>query len=136
MRRIMGIGVAVMLAMAAACGDGKNPIEVESIAGTYQLQTVNDRSLPWTAFEGPGFKYEMVSGSFTFTNDGKYTSTGSLRLTENGVVSNQTETGFGTYVVAGTSVTMTESDGEKFSGTVQSSVFTLTDEGFTFVFRK
>ena len=65
-----------------------------------------------------------------------FTTTVVWRVTENNVVTPETESFPGTYTVTGTTVNFTYSDGDTDSATLADSTLTFSDAGSTVVFRK
>ena len=130
--------IAVLGLAAAACGgggdDGIN--EPASIAGTYNLQTIDGQAPPVVVFDEPGLKVEITSGNFILNANGTFTTTVVWRVTENNVVTPETESFPGTYTVSGTTVHFTYSDGDTDSATLADSTLTFSDAGSTVVFRK
>lgn len=129
------VAIAALGLGAAACGgDGVN--DPPSIAGTYNLETIDGQAPPVVVFEEPGLKVEIVSGNFILTANGTFTTTVVWRTTENGVASNGSESFPGTYTVTGSTVNFVYSDGDTDSATLSGGTLTFSDEGHTVVFRK
>lgn len=130
--------IAVLGLAAAACGgggdDGIN--EPVSIAGTYNLQTIDGQSPPVVVFDEPGLKVEIVSGNFVLNANGSFTTTVGWRLTEGTQVSTESETFPGTYTVNGSTVNFTYSDGDTDSATLAGNTLTFSEGGSSVVFRK
>jgi hypothetical protein len=87
-------------------------------------------------YEEPGFKVEITSGNFILAASGSFSTTVVWRLTEDGVVTTETETFPGTYTVNGSTVNFAYSDGDSDSATLAGNTLTFTDAGATVVFRK
>lgn len=131
------VAIVVLGLAAAACGGGDDGInEPASIAGTYNLQTIDGKSPPVVVFEEPGLKVEVVSGNFILTASGTFTTTVGWRTTENGQVTTDSDTFPGTYTVTGSTVNFTYADGDTDSATLAGNTLTFTDSGSTVVFRK
>lgn len=129
--------IAMLGLAAAACGGGNDGInEPASIAGTYNLETIDGKTPPVVVFEEPGLKVEVVSGNFILTASGTFTTTVGWRTTENGQVTTNSETFPGTYTVTGTTVNFAYADGDTDSATLAGSTLTFTEAGSTVVFRK
>lgn len=134
-RKVAAIGMLGLA--AAACGGGDDGInEPASIAGTYNLQTIDGQAPPVVVYEEPGFKVEITSGNFILAASGSFSTTIGWRLTENGVVTTETESFPGTYTVNGSTVNFAYSDGDSDSATLAGNTLTFTDGGSTAVFRK
>lgn len=131
------VAIAVLGLAAVACGGGDDGInEPASIAGTYNLQTIDGQAPPVVVFEEPGFKVEITSGNFILAANGSFTTTVVWRITEDNVPTNESETFPGTYTVNGPTVNFTYSDGDTESGTLSGNTLTFTDAGSTAVFRR
>ena len=131
MRKALAATLTVATFALAACGGGGDAIGPSTIAGTYTLQTVNGNALPAVLLEDAGYKLEVLSGSYTLNGDNSYSATASFRETENAVVTPSTESESGTYVVRGSSVTFTDSDGFQTGGTISGTNLTLAAAGLT-----
>lgn len=131
------VAIAVLGLAAAACGGGDDGIyEPPSIAGTYNLQTIDGEAPPVVVYEEPGFTVEITSGNFILAASGSFSTTVVWRLTEDGVVTTETESFPGTYTVTGSTVNFAYSDGDSDSATLAGNTLTFTDGGSTAVFRK
>ena len=131
------VAMAVLGLAAAACGGGDDGInEPVSIAGTYNLQTIDGEAPPVVVYEEPGFKVEITSGNFILAASGSFSTTVVWRLTEDNVVTTETETFLGTYTVNGPTVNFAYSDGDSDSATLAGNTLTFTDAGTTVVFRR
>lgn len=127
--------IGVLGLAAAACGgDGIN--EPASIAGTYNLQTIDGKSPPVVVLDEPGLKLEVMSGNFILAANGSFSTTVVLRITEDNQVSTESESFTGTYTVTGSTVNFTYSDGETDSATLAGDTLTFSEGGSTVVFRK
>ena len=72
------------------------------------ISTVNAKALPFTIFSDTGgYKWEVTSGSFGLTADGKYTAKWTFRQTIGGRVDTVVDSTFGTWVLSGTTVNFT-----------------------------
>jgi hypothetical protein len=100
-----------IVAAAAACG-GESPAgpgsSDSSPAGTYTISTVNAKPLPFTMFSDTNYLYEVTSGSFSLTTDGRYTRAMSFRQTIPGDVSLFVDSTGGSWVLNGATVTFTD----------------------------
>lgn len=135
MRVLTRIAAIGLFGLVAACG-GDGVTEPDSIAGTYNLATIDGQSPPIVVFDEPGLKVEIMSGNFVLAADRTFTTTVVFRLTEDGQASTESESFAGTYAVTGSTVTFTFSDGDSESGTLSGSTLTFTDGSSTAVFRK
>ncbi|MEX1187286.1 MAG: hypothetical protein WEA80_11910 [Gemmatimonadaceae bacterium] len=137
MRKFMKVAAIAVLGLVAACGgDGDGINEPASIAGTYNLQTLDGQSLPVVVFDEPGFRLEIVSGNFVLAASRTFTTSVVFRITEDNAVTTESESFNGTYTVTGSTVNFTYSDGDTDSATLAGNTLTFTDGGSTAVFRK
>jgi hypothetical protein len=126
------------LPFALACGN--DPISANaSIAGTWNLKTVNGSSLPFTILQLGTTKTELISDVYTLTasdsTKGSFTTTSVVRLTQNGQVTTQTSSDAGTYTLNGTSVTLvSHGGGPTVTGSWNGNTITATTQGSSFVF--
>ena len=135
--RVFGKVCAVaLLALTAACGGGDGITEPASIAGTYNLVTIDGQSPPIVLFDEPGFKAEIMSGNFILAEGRTFTTNVVFRVTEGGQVSTESDSYDGTYTVTGSTVDFAYSDGDSASGTLNGNTLTFVDGGSTAVFRK
>ena len=133
--------VAVLgLALAAACGGDDSPAGPgdpgDQVAGTYTLRTVAGRAVPAVLFEEGGDKLEVVSGALTLRSNGTYTGTMTLRVTESGSVTTETDSGTGTYTSAGGSLVLIDEEGERTPVTRAGNSITISDGGVAMVFTR
>jgi hypothetical protein len=128
-----------MLALAlCACG-GDSPTEPTqaSIAGTWELSTVNGSPLPYTVASFGADKVEIISEAVTFTANGTFSALSNTRTTESGQVTTESDTDTGTYTLNGTAITLTfASDATTATGTISGNTITAAESGFSFVFKK
>lgn len=132
MRKLL---VLLSLVAAAACGDSAT--SAASVAGTYNLQTVNGSPLPF--LEQPsGPKIELLSEQLVLTSSGTFTITDQERTTPTGgSPSTQTLTFSGTYTLSGNTATfvVTNTPGTTI-GTFSGSILTISERGFLAVYQK
>lgn len=137
MRVFMRAAAIGLFALVAACGGGDDGItDPPSIAGTYNLATIDGESPPILVFDQPGITVEIMSGNFILAADKTFTTNVVFRITEDGQVSTESETFGGTYSVTGSTVTFAYSDGDSDSATLAGNTLTFSDGGSTAVFRK
>ena len=111
-----------------ACGN--SPTEPEDVPGTYHLQTVNWRPLP---FSEDIFNFSSITaGSITLNQD----MTCSERKESVGLFSGGTTTNVCTYTFDDGAITLTFSAGKILTGSMSGSSLTIKDDGDVFVFRK
>src|SRR6478672_3680425 len=133
-RLILALGTLSLL----ACGDSTGP--VQSLNGTYDLQTVNGASLPVTVSNDGFTREDILADAITTSGgsstSGSFTEATTLRDTDLQTGGSNTfqENDFGTYVINGTAVTFTFSGGSTANGTISGSTFTVVVTGFSLVF--
>ena len=127
-------GMAVLaVTVLSACSDAFTP---EGVSGFYELKTVNGEQLPFsqTVF---GVTVEFTAGSVTLSQNGTFSSSGTVTVSDATTSVTETETESGTFVlVEPNTVRFTASDGDVSSGTLVGGRLTFTDEGNTFIFEK
>lgn len=135
MRVFRRVAVAALVLLVAACGkDANDPID--TVAGTYTLRSVNGQSLPAVVYDDGSYKLEVTAASYVLAASGSFTNSISIRETENGVVTPSTEVDTGTYAVNGTTITLTDAEGDVISGTLSGDTLTFSSDGITAVSRK
>ena len=118
-----------------ACGESTAPERPE--LGTWRLQTVDGKPLPFTLDEPDVDKYELTGETITLVASGRVTMVTSLRVTNGGNVSLESVPDAGTFTVSGSTVTFRfDSDGSTPTATVTGDTMTLGDIGLTFVYRR
>jgi hypothetical protein len=133
-RSVAMFGVALL---AACGGDDKSPAGPgDQVTGTYTLRTVAGRPVPAVLVEEDGVKLEVVSGALTLNGDGRFAGTMTLRVTENGTVTTETDGGGGRYTVDGGSLVLTDEEGERTTATRAGNSITLSDGGIAMVFTR
>ena len=140
MRRILAL---LMLATAVACGGSEAvspPRQPQGTAfsGTYVLQTVNGKALPFTWNFNSGDSLTIRSYSISIGGSGSWTSATSERFTTGGQVTDQPNGGqSGSYIYDATTkaVTLISTDQSTFlNGSVSADFTTLTLAQITDVF--
>lgn len=134
MRRLLPL---VALAVAVACGsDSTTQPTVASVAGTWNLQSVNGSPLPFTLTQTGSDRLELLSGVVTANANGTYTEVAQFRTTVNGQSSTSTESDAGTFTLNGTAVSLTGTQTGNINGALSGNTLTLTEQGFAWVFVK
>jgi hypothetical protein len=130
--------LAAAVAVTTACGGDSSTGPAVDVAGTYSLQTVNSKPLPFTVFDDGTEKIEVLSDSYTLTATGTYTNQTVVRTTTGGTSSNETLTADGTYKQTGNSVTLTDSADatDQITGTVNASSMTINVQGLVLVYSR
>lgn len=134
MRRLLPL---VALAVAVACGsDSTTQPTVASVAGTWNLQSVNGSPLPFTLTQTGSDRLELLSDVVTANANGTYTEVAQFRTTVNGQSSTSTESDAGTFTLNGTAVSLTGTQTGNINGALSGNTLTLTEQGFAWVFVK
>lgn len=118
---------------AAACGDSTAP--TENIAGAYPLRTINGANLPYVEVVA-NTRFELLSETITLLDNGTFTVTGSVRLTEGTMTETETFTEQGTFTRNGSAITFIVPQEDNISGTLANDAITFSSDGLTYVFRK
>jgi hypothetical protein len=136
-RLILALGTLALL----ACGDSTGP--VQSLNGTYDLQTVNGASLPVTVSNDGFTREDILADAITVSGgsstSGSFSEVSTLRDTDlqtGGSSTFQDTPNFGTYFINGTAVTFTFDNGTTANGTISGSTFTVVDTGLSLVYRQ
>ena len=126
---------AAAISLVACGGDSPTSPASASIAGTYQLKTVNGSPLPFTYQSGLD-KIVVTSDVITVADGGTWTETGHFTLTYNGQTSDQVISDVGTWTRAGTEVSFysTRQGEVSYSGTFTGGGFSLSDAAFNYTF--
>ncbi len=102
-RAILAAGTA--LAIGIGCDDDQTaPGEVEAVAGTYALVSVDGAPLPAVLQESGNDKVELLAGTVAMDDDGTFTAQSQLRITLNGAVTPRTDQASGTWTLNGDTV--------------------------------
>ena len=136
MRRLIS---CMLFVVAAACGGGDAPTQPTSasVAGTWNLQTVNGAPLPYVAAQVGADKVELMSDVITAVASGSFTQMTQVRVTQNGQVTTQSIPDAGSFTLAGTAVNFTfDSDGSSGTGSLSGNTLTVAEGGFAFVYKK
>ena len=131
MRRFV---VLAALVAAAACDNSNSVSPSVSIAGQYNLRTVNGSSLPYTFTTTQGATATLTSDLLTMNADGSYSDIAQFTSAQNG---NYTVSEFGTYSQVNGSITFfDQTDGIQYNGSLSGSVLTEINSGVTEVYQK
>ena len=125
----------VVFGVTACADDG---VGLESIAGTYTLQTIDGEGLPAVLEEiGTTFLLEAIAGSVTLNQDMTCSVSLSVRETEDGIVFPIDEvTDVCTYTFNDGAIAVTDSDAFTVSGSITGSTLTVTPEGRVWIYEK
>ena len=127
---------AFATALLAGCGSDTATAPTQaSVAGTWNLSTVNGSPLPFV-LQAANPKLELVSDQFVVSANGTFTESTVARVTDGGTVSTTTIPDAGTYTLNGTAATFTFSDGSSGTATVSGNTFTVASGGYSQVYKK
>ena len=134
MRSLIAILLAALALTVTACGGGDSTGPA-SIAGTYNLQTVNNAPLPFTTSQDATYKAEILSWALTLNDNKSYSYVFRGQSTDNGQTTVNTITSNGTYTVTGLTVDMFDpGDNSHLAATVDGNALTIVVDGPVGVF--
>lgn len=133
-RRIVAL---IAFSSLVACGsDSSTNPNSDSIEGVYSLRTVNGSALPFTVQSGTT-SVTLTSDVITIASNGSWTEAVAYTQTVNGQTSNGTGADGGTWIRAGSSVTLNSTAGSTgYAGTFSNGSMTFNDSGFIEVFSR
>jgi hypothetical protein len=136
MRRILAVVCTAAMAFVAGCGsDSPTTPTQASVAGTWNLTTVNGAQLPYT-LQAANPKTEVLGDQLVVLANGTFTESTQLRYTSGTTVTTETVPDGGTYTLNGTSATLNFSDGSATAGTLSGNSFTIAVPGLSLVYQK
>lgn len=128
--RLLSWAAVTLAASAVAFGCGSSTTgpngtpTTSSIAGTYNLSTVNGNTLPALLYASAGDSAFMTQGSVVLTS-GTYAFSGSERLVVQGVSTTEAQDDSGTYTLSGSTLSL-KATGDTSTTTATVSGSTLT----------
>ena len=135
MRRILVSVFTAATVLLSACGsDSTTAPTPTSIAGTWNLSTVNGAALPFVLQASP--KIEILSDQIVILANGTFTQSTQARLTNGTTITTQTIPDGGTYSLNGTAATFTFTDGGSETATVSGNSMTIAETGLSLVYNK
>ena len=142
MRSILAVALTALSIATLACGKDSTAPQA-SIAGAYNLVTVNNGALPFTFVENSTYKAEIVTWRLTFSDNHTFSSIASTRVTSAGNASMLDVTGTGTYMLSGSALTMVDGSsggGSRAASLVGNTLTLVVDEisvgTLTYVFQR
>jgi hypothetical protein len=136
MRRMFVLACSFAAVALTACGsDGSTAPTPASVAGTWNLTTINGSPLPFV-LQALDPKVEILSDQITASSNGTFSDTYQFRFTQGTTVTTQTATDVGTYTLNGTAVSFIFSDGSSATGTISGNTITVAESGFSSVYKK
>jgi hypothetical protein len=129
---ILGLGLAL-----GACGSDSSTEASATIAGTWNLQSVNGSALPFVILQSGANKAEILSDVITISGTGSFTQTTTVRTTVNGAATTQSVADAGTYTLSGSAITLRfNSDNSTGTGSWSGNTITATADGFAYVYKR
>jgi hypothetical protein len=139
MRRVTSVLALTLATVLAACGgsDKSTAPTTASVAGVWNLQTVNGNNLPYTVIAVGSDHIEVTSDVITASSNGTFSQVTTLRVTQSGQTQTQNQPDSGTWSLNGTAVTFTfQSDGSTGTGSLSGNTLTVTEGGLALVYKK
>jgi hypothetical protein len=145
MKRLVAVLIVAGIAAggAWACsGDSTSP---SSIAGTYNLQTIDGQSLPVIVLEVGTDTVEITAGFMRLVSDQTFSESVSFRIADGAIVTTDVETTTGSWTVSGSAITFTgtagTNAGDTFTGSISGNTLTFIEalsgnDDVTLVLRK
>lgn len=134
MRRRLAFALAMITSFVVACGGDSTLPTQASVAGTWNLSTINGSALPFTV-QATNPKIEYLNDQLIVSANGTFTQTANFRVTNNGVVANQPLVDSGSYTLSGTAATFRfNSDGSTGTGTISGNTLTVAQSGYSYVY--
>jgi hypothetical protein len=128
--------IAASVSFAGCGSDSTTAPTPASVAGTWNLTTINGSPLPFLV-QASNPKIEYLNEQLIVSATGTFTQTANARFTNNGVVVTQPIADAGTYVLNGTAVSFRfNSDGSTGTGTVNGNTLTVANGGYSQVYVK
>jgi len=136
MRKMFATLFTVAAVLLAGCGgDAATPPIPASLAGTWNLSTVNGTPLPFVVqLANP--KIEILSDQLVLSESGTFAQSIMARQTSGGTITMQNIEDGGTYQANGTFATFTFNDGSQGTGNVDGKSLTVADVGYALVYVK
>lgn len=136
MNRLSKLLACCTLSVAASCGGDSTAPGTASVAGSYALQTVNGAPLPFVVLQIGSDKIEVLNETVVLSEGDAFTQQGSLRITQNGVVSIDSYAEAGDYTRNGTALTLIFSDGTTGTATISGNSLIVGISGLSLMYRK
>ena len=133
MRKVL---LGILLMVSAGCLN-EDVVGDTTATGEYTLRTINNAALPFVLSNSGTTKTELLDAVISMFQGGTYSETSHLRVTTNGVVTNQTKVDTGSYSFFGISVTLVSSAGNgERRGRIEGTEMTITEAGKNAVYKK
>lgn len=136
MRRLAVVALVPLFLLACGGSDSTGPESI-TVAGTWNLQTVNGSPLPYVVLQIGADKIELLSDRITAVESGSFTQLTQFRVTESGVVTNESLSDAGSFTRNGNAVTVFfNSDGSTATGSISGNTFTVGVDGTAYVYKR
>jgi hypothetical protein len=134
----LGIAVALLIApLLLACGDDPAGPSATTVAGTYSLRTVNGQPLPFLFVDQPGLRVEVISDEYMLNANGTFTTTITLRETEDTVVTTTSDSYSGQWLIDGNNINLNSVEvGREQASFSNGNTLTFALVGVTLVYQK
>lgn len=113
----LGAGAVFLSVLAGACGGDSGTDPTVSVAGTYNLSTVNGSAPPVTLVSLTNYSLRVTRGNLTIGANNTWSNSTTLEETEDGQTTTETLTCTGTYTRNGPSLTLVEAEASDCGGT-------------------
>lgn len=124
------------LALAASCSSDSTAPTAASIAGTWNLSTVNGSPMPFVV-QTSNPKIELLNDQIIASASDTFTETYNVRFTSStGQVTNEAGADAGTFTINGSAISFRYNGGSTGTGTVSGNSFTFAFAGYSQVFVK
>lgn len=135
-RLVRGSYALLLVATSLGCGgESSTSPSNEPVTGTYTLRTINQIGLPYVIADQDSIKVELLSDSFTLTDDKKWSEFGTRRISFSGQVVIDTIADLGTYVLNAPTITLISTNGT-IDGSVSGGTLTLKNAAVVAVYQK
>jgi hypothetical protein len=144
-RRLIAVLIVAGIAVGGTWACGSDSTSPSSIAGTYNLQTIDGQSLPVVVFEVGTDKVEITAGFMLLNSDQTFSESVSSRITDVAIVTTDVEATTGSWTLSGSDITFTatagNNAGDTFVGSISGNTLTFVealsgDDDVTLVLRK
>jgi hypothetical protein len=141
MRRLLAL--ALLLASVSCSKDSSTNPTTESLAGTWNLSTINNLPLPFLLAEAdlqtvpPTPRIELLNDQIVATSAGTFVEIANARITDGTGTFTVPFTDKGTWTLSGNTITFHfDSDGSSGTGTLSGNTFTIGETDFKSVYVK
>jgi hypothetical protein len=124
----------LLLVVGVSCKDAAGP---DDLTGIWRLERVSGQPLPFLLEQNGAFKVELTGETVELLASGRQTMVTSFRVTDGGVVTNESVPAPGNYTVNGSTLLLTfDNDTDTYTAIVNGDLMTINDIGLTFVYRR